>query len=223
MIVFINKDLCKSCLMNEKGNVREAVSTIEAGGVKIALVIDERNKLLGTICDGDIRRGLLRGLNLNSPITEIMKMDCIVASKNASHKETIKLMKENAIAQIPIVSENKELIGLKVLEEILPNENSFTKSNYALLMAGGRGSRLMPLTENCPKPLLPLNGKPILEIILEKCIDAGIQNFYISVHYLAEMIIEYFGDGSKWNVNITYIKEEKPLGTAGALKLTWRN
>ena len=113
--------------MNEKGNVREAVSTIEAGGVKIALVIDERNKLLGTICDGDIRRGLLRGLNLNSPITEIMKMDCIVASKNASHKETIKLMKENAIAQIPIVSENKELIGLKVLEEILPNEKFFYK------------------------------------------------------------------------------------------------
>ena len=129
------------------------------------------------------------------------------------------MMKKNGISQIPIVTENNELIGLEISEDLLPNSSEFYMPNFALLMAGGRGKRLMPITNDCPKPLLPINGKPILEIILEQCIDSGIRNFYISVHYLAEKIINYFGDGSKWNVNIDYIKENKPLGTAGSLKL----
>ena len=219
MVIFIKKNLCKKCLIYEKGNIKNAISTIEEGGLKIALVISEDNKLLGTICDGDIRRGLLRGLNLDSPLTSVIQKKCIVAYQNSSENEIAKLLHNNSISQIPIISEEKDLIGLSVLKETLPNENTITKSKFALLMAGGRGTRLKPLTDNCPKPMLQINGKPILEIILEKCIYAGINNFYISVHYLSEMIIDYFGDGSKWNVNINYLKEENPLGTAGALKL----
>ena len=129
------------------------------------------------------------------------------------------MMKENAISQIPIISADYDLIGLEVAEDLLPNSSKFLVPNYALLMAGGRGSRLKPITNDCPKPLLPINGKPILEIILEQCIDSGIRNFFISVHYLADKIINYFGDGSKWDVNINYVQEGMPLGTAGALKL----
>ena len=219
MVVFINKDLCEKCLIYEKGDIKKAISAIEKGGLKIALVLNNKNQLLGTICDGDIRRGLLTGLSIESPLSKVIKKECIVAYPTSSRTEIIKLMKDNGITQIPIISDNGELIGLEILEEILPNENSFSNSNNALLMAGGRGTRLKPLTDDCPKPLIRLNGKPILEIILEKCIEEGINNFFISIHYLGEMIIDYFGDGSKWNVNIEYVKEDKPLGTAGALSL----
>ena len=112
------------------------------------------------------------------------------------------MMKKNGISQIPIVSDNEKLIGLEVSEDLLPSSSKLIIPNFALIMAGGRGSRLKPMTNNCPKPLLPINGKPILEIILEQCIDSGIRNFYISVHYLGEKIMQYFGDGSKWDINI---------------------
>ena len=132
-------------------------------------------------------------------------------------------MKENSISQIPIFTKDNELIGLEISQDLLPNSSKLLIPNYALLMAGGKGTRLKPITNDCPKPLLPINGKPILEIILEQCINSGIRNFYISVHYLSEKIINYFGDGSKWNVNIEYLKENIPLGTAGALKLLPNN
>jgi len=128
-------------------------------------------------------------------------------------------MRENSISQIPILTSKNKFIGLEVLDDLLPKSRKILLPNYALLMAGGRGLRLSPITDNCPKPMLPINGKPILEIILEQCIDAGIHNFFISVHYLPEKIIDYFGDGSKWKVNIRYISEDIPLGTAGALRL----
>ena len=125
-------------------------------------------------------------------------------------------MKKNSISQIPIVTDDNKLIGLEISHDLIPDSSNYLIPNYALLMAGGKGTRLQPITNNCPKPLLPINGKPILEIILEQCINSGIRNFYISVHYLAEKIINYFGDGSKWNVNIEYLSENIPLGTAGA-------
>ena len=218
-MVFIKKDQCDRCILYEQGNIKRAISAIEKGGLKIALVLNNKNELLGTICDGDIRRGLLKGETLDSSISKIIQKNCIVASTQSSKTDIIKLMSDNGVSQIPIVSENRELIGLEVLKEILPNENLFSKSNNAILMAGGRGKRLRPVTDNCPKPLIRINGKPILEIILEKCIEEGVNNFYISVHYLAEMIMDYFGDGSKWNVNIEYLRENEPLGTAGALSL----
>ncbi len=217
--MFIEKKSFIKCIINEEGNIRDVIASIEDGGLRIALVLNNNEKLVGTICDGDIRRGLLRGLTLDSPLRSIIEKNCLKATPKSSKKEISKMMKENAISQIPIISENDDLIGLEVAEDLLPNSSKLLVPNYALLMAGGRGIRLKPITNDCPKPLLPINGKPILEIILEQCIDSGIRNFFISVHYLADKIINYFGDGAKWDVNIKYVKESIPLGTAGALKL----
>ena len=217
--MFLEKKLFLKCLAYDNYDLKQVISTIEQGGLKIALILNRENILVGTINDGDIRRALLNGYNLDSPITEIIKKNCVKATLDCSKRNISKMMKENAITQIPIVTETNELIGLQISEDLLPNSIECYVPNYALLMAGGRGKRLMPITNDCPKPLLPINGKPILEIILEQCIDSGIRNFYISVHYLAEKIINYFGDGSKWNVKIDYIEENKPLGTAGSLRL----
>ncbi len=221
--MFLEKDSCTNFIVYGEGNIKKVISAIEKGGIRIALILDDENKLLGTISDGDIRRGLLRGLTLDSSFLEVMKKQCLTATNHTSKREIKNMMRENAISQIPIISGNREFIGLELSEDILPKSSKFYLPNVALLMAGGRGERLRPITDNCPKPLLPINDKPILEIILEQCIDAGIRNFYISVHYLAEKIMRYFGNGSKWDVEIKYIKEEFPMGTAGALKFLPKN
>ena len=221
--MFIKKDEFHKCITSEDGDIRNAISTIEKGGLRIALVVNNENKLVGTICDGDIRRALLKGLSLDSPLSSIIQKNYYKANSDISKKEISKIMKENSISQIPILTKDNELIGLEISQDLIPTSSKLLIPNYALLMAGGKGTRLKPITNDCPKPLLPINGKPILEIILEQCINSGIRNFYISVHYLSEKIINYFGDGSKWNVNIEYLKENIPLGTAGALKLLPNN
>ena len=221
--MFLEKKLFTKCLAYEDFDIKKVVSTIENGGLKIALILNNKNKLVGTISDGDVRRALLKGYTLESSIKKIINKNCLTANLNFKNSDIFKMMKKNGISQIPIVSDTNELLGLEISEDLLPGSSEFFLPNYALLMAGGRGTRLMPITNDCPKPLLPINGKPILEIILEQFIDSGIRNFYISVHYLAEKIINYFGDGSKWNVNIEYVREKKPLGTAGSLKLLPNN
>ena len=217
--MFLERKLFTECLAYDNFDIKRVISAIDNGGLKIALILNSDNNFVGTVTDGDIRRALLKGYKLDSSIKKIIKKNCLTANLKTAKKEIFIMMKENGISQIPIISDTNELIGLEISKDLLPNSSNFFLPNYALLMAGGRGKRLMPITNDCPKPLLPINGKPILEIILEQCIDSGIKNFYISVHYLAEKIINYFGDGSKWNVNIKYFKENKPLGTAGSLKL----
>lgn len=217
--MFIDKDSCINCLVIDKEDIRRVISAIDKGGLRIALILNNKGQLIGTISDGDIRRGLLKGLTLDSSLLQIINKNCLKANLKTNRSQITKMMRENAISQIPIVSEDNVFIGLEISDDLLPNSGKSSIPNYALLMAGGRGSRLSPITDNCPKPLLPINEKPILEIILEQCIQSGIRNFFISVHYLAEKIINYFEDGSKWDVNITYLHEDSPLGTAGALKL----
>ncbi|MDC3170838.1 nucleotidyltransferase family protein [Prochlorococcus sp. AH-716-E13] len=217
--MFIKKKICDKCIVYGYGAIKKVITAIELGGLRIAIILDNNNKLIGTICDGDIRRGLLKGLTLDSSFETLIQKKCIFAYCYTSKKDITKLMRENIISQIPILSEKDEFIGLEISDDLLPDTSPPPLPNSALLMAGGRGVRLSPLTDDCPKPLLPINGKPILEIILNQCIDAGISNFYISVHYLSQMIKNYFGDGSKWGIKIQYLEEKVPLGTAGSLKL----
>lgn len=212
---------CQNLIININSSIRDSITAIEKGGFKIALVVDKRNNLVGTICDGDIRRGILRKLDIESPITEIIEINCITATNSLPKKEIYSLMKKNQISQIPILDNNGKLLGLEISNDLSPYNTN--KYSCALLMAGGKGKRLRPLTYNCPKPLLEIEGKPILEIIIEQCIDSGIRKFFISVCYLADQIIDYFGDGSKWNIEINYLEEQKPLGTAGALSLLPKN
>ncbi len=217
--MFLKAESCKKCIIDVDSNIKKAINAIEKGGIKIAIVLNKEYKLVGTICDGDIRRALLRGLTLESNISKITQNNCIKVNRETTKREISILLSKNNIFQIPVLDKFGHFIGLEISDDLAPVNKFVELKNSALLMAGGKGLRLRPLTNNCPKPLLKINNKPILEIILEQCISTGIQNFYISVCYLSEKIIDYFGDGSKWGINIYYLKEDKPLGTAGALKL----
>jgi dTDP-glucose pyrophosphorylase len=205
----------KDSLLNPDQNIREALEIINRESLRITLVVDPQLRLLGVVTDGDIRRGLLKGLTLKSLVSKVMNTNPVTAKLGLARRELVKLMEKEQLLAIPLL-EDGIVSGLEVLQRV---DKVSQHKNPVLLMAGGFGSRLRPLTDKCPKPLLKIGDKPILEIILDGLIKAGFVNFYISTHYLPEMIHNYFGDGSKWNVNIKYVHEETPLGTGGALSL----
>jgi dTDP-glucose pyrophosphorylase len=194
--------------------IRLAVECINKSKAKLALVVSADNILVGTITDGDVRRGLLAGYSLDQPVTMVMARHPITVSPNATKDEVLSLMRNNKISQIPEVDKHGKVLSLKLAEELL-NPDAFT--NYFVIMAGGMGTRLHPLTENCPKPMLKIGGKPIVEHILEKARGDGFEHFVVTIGYLAEKVSDYLQDGRKWGVNIEYIEEDKPLGTAGSL------
>ena len=196
--------------------ILNAIQFIDRGAVGIVLVIDNENKLVGTVTDGDIRRGILRGLTLEQPVSLVMNCHPTVARSNENRKNILRLMEQEELLQIPVVDGNGRVIKLEVLAEIIKTKR---KENVVVLMAGGLGQRLHPLTNDCPKPLLMVGSRPILETILNNFIEYGFYRFYIAVNYKATMIEEYFGDGSKWDVEISYLREKDKLGTAGALSL----
>lgn len=203
-------------LISPEQTILDALRIIDTGSKQIALVVDREQYLLGTITDGDIRRGILRGESLESPATSVMNSAPLTASLSDSKEKIFSLMKRRQLRQIPIINDKGQLVRIDLLDSMLNREE---RTNWVVLMAGGLGTRLSPLTDNCPKPLLKLGNKPILEIIMENFIESGFKRFYISVNYRAEMIEEYFGDGSKWSVEIRYLNETQRLGTAGALSL----
>jgi dTDP-glucose pyrophosphorylase len=205
----------KNILIGPELSIRKALRVIDKEALRGAIIVDQDNKILGIISDGDIRRGMLSGVSLDTPVFNIMNTSPIVATKNTSKQQLIKLMESKNILSIPLV-ENNVVIGLHTLHKSLSRQKL---DNPILLMAGGFGTRLNPLTNHCPKPLLKVGDKPILEITLLSFIKSGFHNFYISTHYMPDMIKDYFGNGSKWGVNISYIHEDTPLGTGGALGL----
>jgi dTDP-glucose pyrophosphorylase len=205
----------RNILLNSTQKVREALAIIDSESLRIALVVDEGIKLLGVITDGDIRRGLLHGITLESNVREVMNATPLTAEHGTSRNELVKMMRKHDLLSIPLLH-NNEVVGLETLLEFRSDQDL---QNPIFIMAGGFGSRLRPLTNDCPKPLLKLGGKPLLEILLNSFIKCGFVNFYISTHFLPQMIRDYFGDGRKWNVSIKYVHEETPLGTGGALGL----
>jgi len=206
----------KKTLIRPTQSIVEAMRIIDRSALQIALVVDEQAKLLGVVTDGDIRRGILKGVQLDQPVTKIMAGNFTSAQETSSKEEIIALMKGKALNQLPVLDKNGQVVDLKVLVDLI---NVPKTNNEVVLMAGGLGNRLKPLTNDCPKPMLTLNDKPILEIILENLVQQGFNKFYISVNYKAEMIEKHFGDGKKWDVKISYLKEKKTMGTAGALGL----
>lgn len=195
--------------------LRDAVNSLNLSGLRIALVVDTSYKLIGTVSDGDIRRGILGDLKLDSPILSAMNSNPVIAHINDSAEKTHHQMLKFNIQQIPVIDEREILCGLRVWGDV-PNKPKLR--NQMIVMAGGKGARLYPETVNCPKPMLPVNGKPILEHILRRAIESGFENFVFSINYLGEQIESYFGDGSEFGVRISYIRENKPLGTAGSLR-----
>jgi dTDP-glucose pyrophosphorylase len=196
--------------------LRDAIRNLDESALQIILVVSERDILLGTLTDGDIRRGLLRGLDLGAPIDSLMTREPLVVPEQIPRKTVVQLMQTNRIHQLPIVNQDRQLVGLHVWDELhLPSQ----RPNLMVLMAGGLGTRLRPHTEACPKPLLPVNGKPMLEHIVERAKAEGFRRFVLAINYLGPMIESHFGDGSHWGVQIEYVREQSPLGTAGAIAL----
>ena len=202
--------------LNPGATILDALGVIEKASAKIALIVDEQNFLLGTVTDGDIRRGLLDGISLEMPVSQVMKHRFRFVRRNEDPSLVLEMMQREGLRQMPVLDEKGRVISLLLLHELLSPEQL---SNAVVIMAGGKGKRLRPYTEDCPKPMLLVGKKPMLEILLEQCIEIGFRNFYFSVNYLKEQIINHFADGSRWGVSINYLVEDKPLGTAGSLQL----
>lgn len=206
----------RSALVKLDSTIEEAIDTIDKSALRIALVVDDNCKLLGTLTDGDVRRAMLNHVSLKIPVKEVMCSTPKISYPDWSRERVLSVMEHNSLLQLPVVDEDGVVVGLQTLHEFLDKPRFSTP---VFLMAGGFGTRLFPLTQDCPKPLLKVGDKAILELILERFIDAGFHNFFISTHYLPELIHQHFGDGSGWGVTIRYTHEEVPLGTGGALGL----
>lgn len=206
----------KNVLLQKTSTIKEALQIIDKGAIQIALVIDEDEKFLGTLTDGDIRRGLLDGLTLESNIESIVYKTPTVCNIDDTKEKIIEIALEKKIHQIPLVDNNGKLVGIEEIDELLKPES---KTNKVVLMVGGLGTRLRPLTEHTPKPMLKVGNKPILETIINNFKKYGFVNIILCVSYKAKIIEEYFKDGTEFGVNIEYVHENKRMGTAGALSL----
>lgn len=205
----------RDALTKPGDSIRETIRRIDGSSTQIALIVDDSGRLLGTITDGDIRRGLLKGASLDDPASAIMNASPTCAQPDEGREAILARMKAKLLHQIPVIDADRRVVGLEVLDELL----AARRENWVVLMAGGRGARLRPLTDDTPKPLLRVGAKPILEIILESFIEQGFHRFFLAVNYRAEMVRSHFGDGSRWGAEIGYLNEQSPLGTAGALSL----
>ena len=206
----------KDAILSSQATLAEVISNLNRVALKIVLIVDKDGKLAGTISDGDIRRGLLKGLALDCMAEEVVQRSPMIVPPGFSRDLVMQLMLANKIQQIPIVDENREIVGLHSWDNII---GPAKKANPMIIMAGGKGIRLRPHTKNCPKPMLEVMGKPILQHIIERAKMEGFCKFVIAIHYLGHLIEEYFGNGHAWDVEIEYLREDEPLGTAGALSL----
>ncbi|AWL11627.1 Arabinose 5-phosphate isomerase GutQ [Saliniradius amylolyticus] len=205
----------QQALIHPSQSIRDALQCMNDEALRLVMVVDEQQHLIGVVTDGDIRRGLLGDLTLDHPVQAIMNTSPATAAEGTSKASLVRLMKSRSILSVPLVKDGK-VVGLETLQHALDKQRYH---NPVFIMAGGLGTRLRPLTDECPKPMLKVGDKPILETILQSFIDAGFSNFYISTHYMPEKIQDYFGDGSRWGVDIHYVHEASPLGTGGALGL----
>lgn len=194
----------------------QTMKVIEQGAIQLVFVVGEDQKLQGVVSDGDIRRHLISGGDL-SDLTEVaMNKSPIVVHKKDSQSVILHQLQVHGLRVIPVIDENKIILGVHTIEELL---GIGSRPNTAVIMAGGKGMRLRPLTENCPKPLVKVGSEPMIEHVFRNLVEAGFSKFIISVNYLKQMMIDYCGDGSKWGISIEYLEENEPLGTAGALGL----
>lgn len=203
-------------LLPADATVEQAIHSLDASAQQIVLAVAEDDVLIGTVTDGDIRRALLRGLTLESSIDTIVYREPLVVPPQIERELALQLMQSNKVHQLPVVDENRRVVGLHQMGDLMSPQR---RSNLMVIMAGGQGRRLRPHTENCPKPLLPVGDKPMLEHCIDQAKLDGFERFVITLHYLGHMIEEYFGDGRDRRITIDYLREERPLGTAGAVGL----
>jgi len=204
--------------------LREVIRTIDGSGrMSIALLVDEERRLLAVITDGDVRRGLLAGFALETPVRELLAIkalepnpQAVTAPVRTNPPELLRIMQERHVRQIPLLDEEGRVADIITLNELLPSQSQELR---AVIMAGGFGTRMKPLTDDLPKPMLPIAGKPVMEWIVEKLRLAGINHLKVTTHFMPEKIMEHFGDGQAFGVEMEYVNEDRPLGTGGALGL----
>ncbi len=206
----------RKVLLDSRVDVTTAAEVLTSSSMRIVLVVDKENRLLGTITDGDIRRALMAGSAMSSLATSVMQKNPIAVNQGDSRRKALQIMREKDLLHLPVLDAKGVVVGLETVRDLLFKEQ---RPNPVLLMAGGLGKRLYPLTREVPKPLLPVGEKPILQTILEQLAEGGFSQFFLAVHYRSEQVRAHFGDGSKWGVRIEYLEERQPLGTAGALSL----
>lgn len=208
--------LWQQAILPTNATIGQAIRNLNEVAIKIVMVTNTYGRLEGTVSDGDIRRGLLKGVNMDSPITDVIHRSSLVVPPELGRELVMQLMMVNKIQQIPVVDAQHHIVGLHLWDDLTTPS---IRPNLMVIMAGGMGSRLRPHTEHCPKPLLPVAGKPMLEHIIERAKLEGFNHFVIATHYLGYMIEEHFGHGEGMGVQIDYLREDSPLGTAGALGL----
>ena len=213
----------ENILVHPESSIREVMACIDRNAKGIALVVNERQHLIGTVTDGDIRRAVLAGINLEEPVSQLLthKIDSpypspVVALVGTSPTSLLQIMRKHKVRHIPLLDDVGRVVGLVTLEDLLREQEP---SVEAVIMAGGFGTRLRPLTEELPKPMLPIGGRPLMEWTIEQLRRAGVEHINVTTHYKPEKIIDYFGDGRDFGVKLNYLIENHPLGTAGALGL----
>lgn len=204
------------CCVPLSASLLDAMRVIDQAAVGIAMVVDETGCLKGTLTDGDVRRVLLQGNPLDAPLEPHIVRDFTSVDPSEGRNEVVELMQARVLSQVPIVDKSGKLLGLHLLREIMGVKD---RPNWAVIMAGGKGTRLRPITEHLPKPMISVAGRPILERLVLHLVGFGIKRIFISVNYKSEMIMDHFGDGKDFGCKIEYLEENEPLGTGGALSL----
>lgn len=202
------------CVVASDAILREALMVLERGAVEIALVVDKEKRLIGTLTDGDVRRALLKGAELGSPLIPYIHREYAAVDASVGRAEVLDLMQARRIGQIPVIDSASRLIGLHLLHELI---GGMKRPNWAVIMAGGKGIRLRPITEHLPKPMIPVAGRPILERLVLHLVGSGIRRIFLSINYLGHIVENHFGDGKRFGCQIEYLRETEPAGTGGAL------
>jgi len=219
----MNSKALEFLFISSDHSIRAAMACVDRGGCGIALVVDQERHLLGTITDGDVRRAVLAGTDLELPVSVLLNRKIstqypkpVTAQLGASRETFLELLHQNILRQLPILDDEGRVVDIVMLDDLIPTQDL---PMQAVIMAGGMGTRLRPLTEDLPKPMLPVGGKPLMELMIEQLRQVGIRRVNVTTHYKPEKISDHFGDGSSFGVELNYVNEEKPLGTGGALGL----
>jgi dTDP-glucose pyrophosphorylase len=218
-LVSINK-----FVLSSKVKLIDAISAIESSYRRLAVIVDNDRRLLGTITDGDVRRFLLAGGDLHSSVSKAMNPKPSVANENSSEEQIVNIMRKRNVMAVPIIDQKGHFLKIVHLSDLdlefsKNNISKATKFDFAVIMAGGEGARLRPITKTIPKPMVEVCGAPLLEHQIESLVKAGIKRVYISINYLGHVIEDYFKDGENFGIEICYLREQEKLGTAGALAL----
>lgn len=217
----MNNPHFRQAFLAPEASILEALRIIDEASLQIALVVDADGRLLGTVTDGDIRRGILHGVKLEDKVTGVMNSSPVTAGPELGEAGILALMAEKKIHQIPIVDAQRRVAGLAQMDEMVgPRAGAAEQEDVrVVLMLGGQGTRLLPLTQETPKPMLSVGDRPLLETIVGTFAAQGFRHFYFCVNYMADVIERHFGDGSRFGVSISYLHERTRMGTAGALSL----